>query len=1231
MYADAPSPGGGPSSSLWMSSPATPPVIAGVAARRAENGGNRRRGGGGGGGGGTRRPRGFGAAKPRHSNVIGRLGRAPVPLKAATLKAATENIVNDNAGRQMFQQFVASSSSSSSSVQRESGGGGTITQDATGFASKRGQREHRAAPQLPLPPPSSAYFPAFPTGARQSQEDPRQNAAASMVTLEGHHSFHEVEPRRRVPLPFALDGTPLSPGDDEWVSQQQFHSPQHRTTTTTTTTTTRGSGRSTSAHVLAHDRALRFPSTLTILWDRTPLRTPVIIPHERLLPSLWVSSQTVQALGFAAQQQQRRQQDLQRQSDGPAPMRPVGLLIGRATFPGRSGPAAEDEAAAFLGESRPVVCMDMFDPGQTDPSTTTLHPTHDAVADIEGVVMLPVSRGTLVPASTTITSSSTSSSSSSSTTTTTSPSWVSLGMGAVASHVLGLARACSRGGANGNIPTSSPLPGAGLWQIQCAVATLADDDAREVEQDDQLQRQHKASPPATTTLLQLRMCLPAVSLAFTLIESLPLLQTPLTSMLLHPATCFSDATTDATTTDALLPTHGLLTLNQVRRAVPILADDAAAVGPHRLPMVGAWIRMPLDVDAVHQVRVGPGSGGGRGFVVPSAAIYEPASPAMHRVLTDPAVWAACCQYLYNPRLRRVTGVGGTTDTFLLCIFPEDPVRPGSPRNPIFLECSVVDAAAAAAGGMPPSSTSAAFAQAGDAARPRMPVEMFQFSTQFTGSNVGAAASASAPRVERVADTMVSCRFRPLSSRDTAAQRELAGALDICTVRIGSAEAPLDRRVEEEGDGDSQVLSAHAGLCGVSPVAATLAAISVGPEDSSEYVRRESKGGGGGGGGGGEEGEEEEEVIGEGKGEGKLHHPHPSRQQQRDEDEEELTLQIRGGDFSVEFEDYDEFQSFAEEDEDEDENNSLDEDDEDDSPGAVLWHRGQGTPRTSIEVTGQPLRRKSGLGEDQHTLPAPVFWDQDVRVSRSFANGDDNEDKGAEAASQSRSSSLSGWSTTMRASRGIRSLEPHASATPLLPSGPLSSSTSSSSFRQDATIMQNRVQSSLAAHSVIASQQLEIRMLREQVEKLSVMVQRMDRQRQSGGALSAEMEMVLPKKAGSTDLRRSRGSVGAGGARSDAPQRIQQIERRKNGDGGDANTAEDREDNDVVQDQSPVDPMMRLSIPSFMEKADTVSREGGGANKLAGVVELASGAVFPPSASVPARDLAREDQCVLYLQ
>ena len=54
----------------------------------------------------------------------------------------------------------------------------------------------------------------------------------------------------------------------------------------------------------------------------------------------------------------------------------------------------------------------------------------------------------------------------------------------------------------------------------------------------------------------------------------------------------------------------------------------------------------------------------------------------------------------------------------------------------------------------------------------------------------------------------------------------------------------------------------------------------------------------------------------------------------------------------------------------------------------------------------------------------------------------------------------------------------------------------------------------------ASQQLEIRMLREQVEKLSVMVQRMDRQRKSSVASSTEELRIEPSRRAGSLARRS---------------------------------------------------------------------------------------------------------------
>ena len=372
---NAPSPGGA-SGRIRMSSPATPPVVAGASRR-------------------TRRGRGSGwpdsgiLGGPRKSSATRGAGRADRPRE-------------DRAGRDMFRHFVASSSSPSASQGQKSG-------VRSAYFPAVPEHAAPAAPRARAPPPSS------------SSTDPTLPAK---VSLEGHQSFHEVEPRHCVPMPFTLEGTPLPPGEPAPSPHTHFSErPPLRPM--------QGSGRSTS-HVLSHNHELQFPMTLSILWDRTPLRTPVIIPHERLLPSIWISSQTVQALGSAHQRQQERQQ-----RDSPQTARPVGQLIGRATFSSRTMRGAEDDdAATFLGESRPIVCIDVFDPGKSatedDASQTgnpVLQPTHDAVADIEGVVMIPVAGGTLTPS-----------------TRAASSSWVSQGVGAVVSHVTGLARTCSGGG-----------------------------------------------------------------------------------------------------------------------------------------------------------------------------------------------------------------------------------------------------------------------------------------------------------------------------------------------------------------------------------------------------------------------------------------------------------------------------------------------------------------------------------------------------------------------------------------------------------------------------------------------------------------------------------------------------------------------------------------------------------------------------------------------------------------
>ena len=377
--------------------------------------------------------------------------------------------------------------------------------------------------------------------------------------------------------------------------------------------------------------------------------------------------------------------------------------------------------------------------------------------------------------------------------------------------------------------------------------------------------------------------------------------------------------------------------------------------------------------------------------------------------------------MYNPRIRRATGVGGTADAFLLCVFPEDPLRPGSPRNPIFLECSAVGAGAASGSVRTwevaqTASSSDAFLQPGGSNSPRIPVEMFQFTTQCTCTDdvANAGDMAVRPRSDRfesVADTMVSCRFRPLSARDTNAQKELADALDICTVRINSEALP---DVRAEGVNHSHVDPPCIEMCRVGPVAATLAAIAV-AEDVSECLPTQS------------------EAVKEEKNED------AGVDISQETDDEEQVLQIRGGDFSVEFEDYEAFQSFEDED-DGCSSNAVSEIGDEDTPGKIMWHNGKGTPRTSLDVAGMNTYVKRGVGEDEHVFPAPSFSNKEERIRGSLSK---------DPFRQSRDSGSPRWLARMQN-------KAHPSSVPLSVSCSVSSSTSS--LHNDPLGTQSEVQS-----------------------------------------------------------------------------------------------------------------------------------------------------------------------------
>ena len=438
----------------------------------------------------------------------------------------------------------------------------------------------------------SAYFPLLPPSAPNKPDPSSQHTThnptatplptslePAQTPLEEPHayqepiSFHQVEPRNLVPRPFTMEGYSLP------ANKATLPIHDHSTTFQQYTTPTR------THYVMSHDpNELEFPTTLDILWDRSPLRTPIIIPHERLLPSLWVSRQTMLSLSqsVAHSDSQDGQRNARQGFDVP-----MGLLVGRASFPGRSGHnrsrgQPSQLPPTFVADARPVVCLDLFDSGrqlcnvdshvddelaheQKAPNTPTtiLVPSNDSLLKASNVVMIPVKRhregegGDRSSAAATL----------------------ATPRETAEEHIVDLAGACSNGiirqaqrisRTAGRIMPKDVLdvPGSGLWSIRCTVGN--------------------SNTNAVTTAIPVRfsVVMPALSLGFTMIQSLPLVTSPMTSSLLHGTG--STGSTGGTTGEFQ---HGLLTLNQVRRAVPLLSDDPLT---KRVPMVGAWIQMPLN-------------------------------------------------------------------------------------------------------------------------------------------------------------------------------------------------------------------------------------------------------------------------------------------------------------------------------------------------------------------------------------------------------------------------------------------------------------------------------------------------------------------------------------------------------------------------------------------------------------------------------------------------------------
>ena len=546
--------------------------------------------------------------------------------------------------------------------------------------------------------PTSAYFPL--PGPHSSTVNPA--AYSPSPSYVEPPSYHEVEPRSSstVPRPFTIDGDTLP--SQGW------------STSTMPTTTAAAGARPRSTYVLSHDpNELEFPSTLEILWDRTPLHAPIIVPHDRLLPSLWVSRQTMITLGDSLPYLGGGGRDSRREGKQQDQCRQLGLLVGRASFPGRALGKQEHDGSSnrvpptFMADARPVVCLDLFDPGcrlakineptaiddkeegeegedREEGEEEMLVPSNETLFNTKrNVVEIVVTRNSKA-ASTTTTSTTTTSSTSTSTSTSTSN--VAIASKTLRAQVVALTEACSSGSVQcprRASPTTGTMvetdvlhvPGSGLWSIVCTVG-----DGNEGNNSSSSSSSAVASAAGVSRAMPVKfsVVMPAISLGFTMIQSLPLVTSPMTSQLLHGGT--NTHTTTKSSRKHGEFEHGLLTLNQVRRAVPILSDDPLI---HRLPMIGAWIQLPLDTFQVLQQTAMTTT-----MAAASLNRNEPTPPSLQRVLTDPAVWSACCRYLYDPCLTRATS-GADVNHFLLAVFPTKVTRPGTPRSPIFLEVSVL--------------------------------------------------------------------------------------------------------------------------------------------------------------------------------------------------------------------------------------------------------------------------------------------------------------------------------------------------------------------------------------------------------------------------------------------------------------------------------------------------------------------------------------------------------------
>jgi hypothetical protein len=122
-------------------------------------------------------------------------------------------------------------------------------------------------------------------------------------------------------------------------------------------------------------------------------------------------------------------------------------------------------------------------------------------------------------------------------------------------------------------------------------------------------------------LVRVEALVPALSLSFQRVPRLPVLSTKLSQHLFEQSFAASESAPES-------HAYGLLTLNETRKAVPLLEDDPLA---YRVPIVGVWMRGGLV------------SSPDRGIQDEDAFLQV--------ALRDPAVWAGCVRYVLNEFLK----------------------------------------------------------------------------------------------------------------------------------------------------------------------------------------------------------------------------------------------------------------------------------------------------------------------------------------------------------------------------------------------------------------------------------------------------------------------------------------------------------------------------------------------------------------------------------------------------